>query len=400
MGELRGLPGDVRALLALARRDRRRAAAAFSALPLDSQVALVCEAPAGRRADLLDLAEEPEALIPRLPEAELCFTVKAMGLASAIWLLEHATPEQVVACIDLDAWRGHAPVPSELDAWIDALAETSDDALAGSLAAIDPELVVCYLQDRLTAVMKPAASEDEGFEPPPGSKTLDGVFWFSARRDADDLAACERVLRLLFERDYWAYFRMLQGTIWEPPAENQEWALRWRSGRLEDLGFPPWEEAMGLYRYLAPQERDSVPADVAALEVGEWHLPVWIPNLPARADSPHLLFRALAELEPDERRAAFYAFASTVNELAVADRMPLSDAETTPRAIEKAAHWISRGLEHLAAVGGLPPAEVLRRTPLERLFRVGANLDPESARPPSEEESEDAESDGPEAAPG
>jgi hypothetical protein len=388
MGELPDRPSDARALLALARRDRRQAAAAFSALPPEHQLALVCEAPAGRRAELIDLTAEPEALIPRLPEAELCFTVKAMGLASATFLLELATPEQVVACIDLDAWRGYQLAPGELDAWIDALAETSDDALAGSLAAIDPELVVCYLQGRLDVVMKPSASEDEGFEPPPGSKTLDGVFWFSARREADDLAACERVLRLLFERDYWAYFRVLQGVIWESAPENQEWALRWRSGRLEDLGFPPWEEAMGLYRYLAAEERDTVPADAAALEVGEWHLPVWIPSLPARADSPHLLFRALAELEPEERRAAFYAFASTVNKVAVADRMPLSDAETTPRAIEKAATWISRGLEHLARESGLGAAEILRRAPLERLFRVGANLEPEAARPPFAEEPE------------
>jgi hypothetical protein len=41
----------------------------------------------------------------------------------------------------------------------------------------------------------------------------------------------------------------------------------------------------------------------------------------------------------------------------------------------------SLGLEHLASASGLEDVEVLRRVTMERLFRVGANLDPENARP-------------------
>jgi hypothetical protein len=55
--------------------------------------------------------------------------------------------------------------------------------------------------------------------------------------------------------------------------------------------------------------------------------------------------------------------------------MPLGDAESTPAAIEKAAAVASTGLLHLAEHHGLPLAEVLRRAPLDRLFRVGAGLD-------------------------
>ena len=60
--------------------------------------------------------------------------------------------------------------------------------------------------------------------------------------------------------------------------------------------------------------------------------------------------------------------------------MELSDAETTPKTIEKAAVWISRGLAYVAAENGLEAVQVVRRVSLERLFRVGANLDPERAR--------------------
>ena len=58
----------------------------------------------------------------------------------------------------------------------------------------------------------------------------------------------------------------------------------------------------------------------------------------------------------------------------MADRLPLGDAESIPVAVEKAAELVSRGLEHVAAERGLAVSEVLRRTSLERLFRVGFTL--------------------------
>jgi hypothetical protein len=50
------------------------------------------------------------------------------------------------------------------------------------------------------------------------------------------------------------------------------------------------------------------------------------------------------------------------------------------RSIEKAARLISDGIAHVASAHGLPDAEVLRRLTLERLFGIGANLDPAGAR--------------------
>jgi hypothetical protein len=370
-----------RDLLALVRTDRASAELAVARLPIEEQLALVCEAPVSRRQDLLQLLPEPERVIPLLPEAELCFTVKAVGLADATWILEYATPDQIVACLDLDAWRGVALERTTLDAWLTALAQTDDEAFAKSALSLDPELLVLYLKDRIDVFVKPPDSEDTGWQPPPGAQTLDGVFHFAARRDDDDLATIVRLFHLLFERSYWSYFRLVQGAVWELTSDTEEWALRWRASRLLDLGFPPWEEAMSVYRFVRPSERAWLPEQAPVLGVDEWHLPVWIPSLPVGRDAAHLLFRAIALLDEKERRAAFFAFVAVANKVAVADRLDLADAESTPRAIEKAARWISRGLEFVARERALGPDEVLRRLPLERLFRVGASLDPQSARP-------------------
>jgi hypothetical protein len=215
--------------------------------------------------------------------------------------------------------------------------------------------------------------DDPGWQAPAGGQSIDGVFFLVARHSDDDLQLALRLLALLFEDDYWFYFRLLQSVPWESTADNEEFALRWRSGRLADLGFPPREEALAIYT--APRRDELELPSGPPPPIGEWQLPVWLPELPGAAGSPHLLFRSAAELDPEARRALFYAFVSLANQVAVADRLPLGEAESLPKAIEKAASLASRGLAWLAERHHLPPAEVLRRAPLLRLFRVGFRLD-------------------------
>jgi len=157
--------------------------------------------------------------------------------------------------------------------------------------------------------------------------------------------------------------------------------LRWRTGRLEDLGFPPWDRAMEIYHFIRRDDRAAISDEATSLNVDEWRLPVWIPSLPASADHQHLLFRTLAQLDESERRSALYAFISLANKVAVADRMELSDAESIPIAIDKVADFASVGLEFISTERGLEAKDVLRRVTLQRLFSVGANLEPERAYP-------------------
>ena len=374
---------SIQRILDLARKERAAATQAIRGMTLDDQVALVCDTPLARRAEILELLPIPEAVIPLIPEAEFCFIVKAIGIEDAAWVLEYATPEQVTACVDLDGWRGTAADRAAIDRWLDALATTTDSTFLDSIRALDPELVVLYLKHRIQCFQKP--DDDEGWQPPEGGLTVEGQFYFVSVREGDDLETIVAALRALFVADYWVYFRMMQGIIHELDTLNEEWALRWRTGRLEDLGFPPWDRAMEIYRFIRREDRTAIPGEATILDVGEWHLPVWMPRLPTSVDHQHLLFRTLAQLDESERRSALYAFIALANKVAVADRMELGDAESTPIAIDKAADFASVGLEFISTELGLNAADVLRRAPLQRLFSVGANLEPERARPRDKE---------------
>jgi hypothetical protein len=375
---------NIQRILDLAIRERAAATQAIQGMPLDDQVALVCDTPLSRRAAILELLPIPEAVIPLIPEAEFCFTAKAIGIEDAAWVLEYATPEQIVACVDLDGWTGTVADRVAIDLWLDALAMTTDSTFLRSIHALDPELVVLFLKHRIQCFQKP--DDDDDWQPPEGGLTVEGQFYFVAVREGDDLETIVKMLRALFAADYWVYFRMMQGIIHELDIVNEEWALRWRTGRLEDLGFPPWDRAMEIYHFIRREDRTAISEEATSLDIGEWHLPVWMPSLPASADHQHLLFRTLAQLDESERRSALYAFIALANKIAVADQMELSDAEATPIAIEKAADFASAGLQLISTELGLNASDVLRRVPLQRLFSVGANLEPERARPRDKEE--------------
>lgn len=371
------LPDPVRDVLALARRDRRAASAALGALPIEEQVALVCRAPAARRAELLDLVPHPEQVVPALPEAELVFAVKSIGRTDSAWILAHATDDQIRACFDLDGWRDLAPSPDAIGEWIATFAEADDDTLLRAVAAIDPELVLLWMHDRVEVHVK--EGDESGWQAPAGGQTIDGVYYLVAKRSTEDQDVLMRLLALTFESDTPAYFRMLQAVIWELPSDAEEHALRWRTGRLADLGFPSWEEAAAIYARPRREEIEKLPE--SAPVVDEWHLPVFMPELPAVAGDAPSLLQAAAELDDAARRRFFYAFLALANQVAVADKLPLGDAESIPSAIEKAARVASRGLDHLAERHARPAVEVLRRVPLARLFRVGAHLDRAEGRP-------------------
>ncbi len=375
MEERIALLPEARRILDLAKQDRGAAERALEKLSLEDQVAVACEARPADRVWLLALMPNPDQVIPRLPEAELCFTVKAVGLGDAAWLMEYASADQLMACLDLDAWSGLTPDRAALEQWVTTLSEAGEETLLRAAHNLDPELLVLYLRDRVDVALKPGQDAAEDWSPPDGSQTLDGQFYFAAKREGDDIAPILRMLDALFRKDYWLYFRLLQGCIWEIDIDLEEWALRWRAGRLEDLGFPSSDESLGIYGFIRPEKRAELPASPDPLRFEEWRMPVWLRELPIGTHPRHSVFRCLAELDTEERRSFFYAFVSISNKVAVADHMPLGDSETLPTAIEKAAVLVSRGLEYLAGENRIELADALRRVPLEHLFRVGANLE-------------------------
>ena len=368
------------ALLRLGRSDRAAARERLRALPPEEIASLCQELRPEARPELLMLCDNPEAVVPLLPEAELVHTVRAGGMSEAAWLLEIATPEQRIACFDLDCWNGSEVLLPRVQEWLDALVEAGRPTLVKALGEIDLELLILAL--RAETAVAVIAKEDV---PPDGWFTPDGVVYFGVAADQNPERVHEIAQSLAGEAPA-LYWRLVYGMLFESPSECEEEALHWRTVRLSDLGFPEREQAMRVYRPLQPEKvSDWVPpADESAL-VAAITLP--------RQLRGSLLGEALSKL-PERQAADVLGYVLGVaNSLAVADGLSLSEPESVPKALEKAVRGIDAGLRELSRSRGQAPEQVLERTAPLDLFRVAATTDASlRARPPQPAaEEEDAD---------
>jgi hypothetical protein len=351
----------------LAKTDREAARTALAELDSEAQARLCLEVRPEQRVELLMLVDRPEDVVPLFPDQELCFTARATGMSDAAFLLELATPRQVQACFDLDAWRSYDFDPARGNDWLDALVEAGPETIVRALEAIDPELWVLVYRSFAEVVV--LGKEDEK---PPGWLSVDGTVYWNLHGETDP-ARVEQVMRALLEHAPHLYWQLVYALVYELPAECEEWALRERDGRLADMGFPVLEQAMRVYRPLRP-EQVPVGGDAGGADAL-----VPMESLPRQLHGS-LLAEALLKL-PSGRAGDVLAYVLAVaNSIAVADRMRLSDVDCVPLALEKAVRGIDLGLRELARVRAASPADVLDATAPLDLFRVGATLDP-SLRP-------------------
>ncbi|MBL8949537.1 MAG: hypothetical protein JNK82_02085, partial [Myxococcaceae bacterium] len=150
--------------------------------------------------------------------------------------------------------------------------------------------------------------------------------------------------------------RFLEAVRWELPSELEETAYQFRSARLQDMGFPPMEEAVKLFAWVDPAK--YAPASGA----------------PALASQDNFVASAFAGLDAHERNVLEAQVRYLVNSALVAEGAEPGDPAAIRRLSEQARDTLNLGLEHLC--GGRPgeAAEVLRERPLKLIFQVGFSL--------------------------
>jgi hypothetical protein len=225
-------------LLLLARRDRPAALSQLRRLAPGEQARACSELRPELRSEFLMLCDSPEQVVPLLPEADFVHTIRSGGMSEAGWLVELATDPQLVACFDLDCWEGYELQVGRVHEWVDALIEAGRPTLTRALGATDLELWLLALRAETDVAV--VGKEDD---PPDGSFTPDGMVYFGVPEGVSPHRVHETV-HATFELDQPLYWRIVYGLIFESGADVEEYALRWRVARLQDLGFPDREQAM------------------------------------------------------------------------------------------------------------------------------------------------------------
>ena len=361
------LPPTPDELAELVRTDASAVGELLRGLEPEGQLALALSLPAERREPLLALIEEPELVVPLLPETELLHTLRGAGLDQSAWLLAWASDEQRQACIDVDCWDRDGFAPDRFREWVDALIEAGDDALLAALCELDDDVWVLGL-------CAMAEFELGGWG---GGDSEDGLVWFACEDDRDT-ERVRAILRTCLVSDRRRYSSLVAAAINGEEIEAEELALHWRDARMSDLGFPPREQAMRAYRPLRPEHAETIeifdPARDTLEPAGETWLPV--------AFEGGGLGDALRALPPSRALELLGYVLGVANALAVADRLELSDPASVPAALEKAVRGIDLGLRELAKQRNQPLDRVLSRTRPLDLFRIGVTLEPSLAALP------------------
>lgn len=321
------------------------------------------------RADFLLHVERVEEIVPEIPAAELTTTIRGTGLEDAGWLIEHASPEQRVAAVDLDCWKDRRFSAERLFEWIDAMIEAGTETLVAAFDELDPELWVL--------AMKTMADFSFGADSPEGDgrPTADGYVFYEPR-SSDGEDRLQTILNTALSESPSHYWRFVQGAMLASRRECEEDAARWHRGRMNDLGFPDREHAMGAYRPLRPE---AVAIEPDGLEHEPTRALVSTGRPPALVVGT-LVGRALEDLPAGRAREILGSVLHVANALAVADELPLAEPGAVDGSLQKALRGIERGLAELAKQRNQALSVVMDRVPAMDLFRVGVAQDP-SLRP-------------------
>ena len=136
--------------------------------------------------------------------------------------------------------------------------------------------VVLHRHIRVNAALPSEEEEDPG----PYDEVLSNELYRVTFIDPDSpinerVAEFLRVVRLT---DLDMYYSLMQGTMWAEESDLEEWAYRWRTGRLQDEGIPDYYEALEAYHVVAVEPLDALPP-----------VPLESPGVPASAEESGLV---------------------------------------------------------------------------------------------------------------
>ncbi len=343
-------------------------------LDIRQQAELVLRLPAEERARFLLESPKPMALVRALPDGDFHLTVREVGPQGALPLLALASASQIAHLLDLESWRRDRFDPGRCGAWVALLVEAGEATIKRFARTIDDETLILLF--RLWANVKPLEIDHE--EPTKGHGITevgdergfiapDGANLFAPERTEHALAV-RRLAEAIYFDDRDRYLGIVRSALFELPSEVEETALHWRASRLEEHGYPTWDEALSIY---APPEKTPTPL---AEPLGASDA-LAAPRASLRVlGSKALIVHAVDALKPEDRERVLFGLMALANRVLVADGGDAGSVATHTRVIERAGAYVGLALDARGIRDGNAAAPVLAEVSVVELFREGYAL--------------------------
>ncbi len=213
-----------------------------------------------------DLADEVASLEP----LEAYYIVREIGLDLALPVLVLLSHEQLQACIDLDCWQRYDFAVDSLDEWLSAFALAGPETLAQAFFSLDYVVQLLCLTQTVTVYDPDMDEVPEEEEDASRAMTPDGFYLLELHPDVVLKTHAFILLDALYQYDLEATHGLLSAVRVDPRTQIEEEALRFRNGRMQDLGFVTPDEAGVLFSRPGPGQplpRPRQPLDHALARV-------------------------------------------------------------------------------------------------------------------------------------
>ncbi|MFH1809179.1 MAG: DUF6178 family protein [Pseudomonadota bacterium] len=346
--------------------------------------------PPSKRVDHLIGLPNVRQILKRLCPQDLVIALHAAGIADSLELVELLPPSQVQCILDLETWHRDRIEPRALASWLSVLFAANPERAMAQVVGLDADLVTLYIK-LYTRVY------DLGLEPEPEPMpeqvitTPDNRYLVTfvapphpggrGQPDPTDelgAAVARKIVEGLIAREPFTASRYLEAVRWELPSELEESSLRWRSGRLADLGYADLYEAQIIY---APIDLNRPPRVRAVDVIPDPDEPDTALALFVEENAGAPLLRAASDrLSGAEHDRVRRQLTALCNKVAAAQALSPGDIEALTGAVHEAVSTVNLGLEYLSKGELGAAAECLVDMALADVFRVGNSVVSQLAR--------------------
>jgi hypothetical protein len=323
------------------------------------------------------------AAVQALDPLELFSLAQDVGEGDAIDLMALASDEQVKRVVDLGIGSGDVPDLHYVDRWLAAAVAHGHGSATRLFEKLDEDLQTLYLFRRL----KVYDARDENWPDDDTERLLtpDGTFVLEVQEEPDDSEldaslppaandAPEQqkpfsplmLIADLYSTDWRRADEMMRDARHTIAAEIEETVVRLRDARLEELGFPPRDDAFKLF---SRRHKSAALAERQGHTSVRHLLPVSYAE-PFFADS--FFVRVLERVQDgalvgELENELIYA----VNAACVFEERIYADRESVREAGRDVRNWISLGLETAAHGDVQAAAALVEKHPLRELLALG-----------------------------
>ena len=336
---------------------------------------------------------QPAALIHSFPEEDFYFLIHNIGIEDSHPLLSLASARQWEYIVDLEVWQKHRIELKSVTRWLDLLFKVDPNRFIQWFLHRKTEFMEFYLFKNIEVKIRqhdqdPSEFGDEFF-------TYDDMFYVrfldagleleAEESEPDDTIKKDRnaflsqFFKTLAAFDHITYQKLLLESCSVIPAETEEEAYRQRNVRLAEKGFLPYEEAIGVYQPLKPEDFKKQDTKFTTADPDRklfFPVPLYHSGI---LDQENLFTAALKKIKPgDVIEQIQIEFAGLCNLIISADQKNIREKEELKSIVKKVSGYLNIGLERLSPDHRTPDAGhcalLIQNYPLSNIFRVGYGM--------------------------